>query len=206
MVITDPDKRQTLGDIYRKGWAIYRSTPSGSGRAALRNPERVETLRRIIDSADYLAEHIHEAPVLLMPCIYGRVDNAPVVAQSDQRFAVDSVASVDVFGGENVSNHPQIIIDVSGVVRISDHLQASIRPWLRLPRPNTPTSPVPDWSHELYQASIQYERPSNGNGLATRVEVGYNVSPIGLGIVDVRVVLAQHRHLSRKAARNAECE
>ena len=111
---------------------------------------------------------------------------APGSAQSVQRFAVDSVASVDVFGGENVSNHPQIIIDVSGVVRISDHLQASIRPWLRLPRPNTPTSPVPDWSHELYQASIQYERPGNGNGLATRVEVGYNVSPIGLGIVDTR--------------------
>jgi nitroreductase len=82
VVVTDAEKRQALGDIYRKGWAIYRSTPSGGGRAALRNPERVETLRRVVDSAEYLAEHIHEAPVLLLPCIYGRVDNAPVVAQS----------------------------------------------------------------------------------------------------------------------------
>jgi nitroreductase len=83
MVVTDAEKRKALGDIYRKGWAVYRSTPAGGGgRAAQRNPERVETLRRILDSSNYLAEHIHEAPVLLVPCIYGRVDNAPVVAQS----------------------------------------------------------------------------------------------------------------------------
>ncbi len=82
VVVTDAEKRKALGDIYRKGWAIYRSTPSGGGRAALANPERVATLRRVVDSAEYLAEHIHEAPVLLVPCIHGRVDNAPVVAQS----------------------------------------------------------------------------------------------------------------------------
>ena len=94
--------------------------------------------------------------------------------------------SIDEFGGENVSNHPQIIIDISGGVRISDHVQAYIRPWFRLPRPNTPTSPVPDWSHELYQAGIRYERPANAGGLATRLDVGYNVSPIGLGVIDTR--------------------
>jgi hypothetical protein len=110
---------------------------------------------------------------------------APASAQSTERVALDSVASVDVFGGENVSNHPQVIIDVSAGVRISDHVQAYIRPWFRLPRPNTPTGAVPPWSHELYQAGVRYERPSSG-GLATRVEVGYNVSPIGLGIIDIR--------------------
>jgi nitroreductase len=82
MVVTDAEKRRALGDIYRKGWAVYRSTPAGGGRAALKHPEQDETLRRILDSSNYLAEHIHEAPVLLLPCIYGRVDNAPVVAQS----------------------------------------------------------------------------------------------------------------------------
>jgi nitroreductase len=82
VVVTDAEKRKALGDIYRKGWAVYRGTPAGGGRAALRNPERVETLRRILDSSNYLAEHIHEAPVLLVPCIYGRMDNAPVIAQA----------------------------------------------------------------------------------------------------------------------------
>jgi hypothetical protein len=108
---------------------------------------------------------------------------APAAAQSPARFAVDSVLSIDTFRGQNVSNRPQVIIDVSAGVRLGDHVQAYIRPWFRLPRPNTPSAPVPDWSHELYQAGIRYERPGR---LATRVDVGYNVSPIGLGIVDIR--------------------
>ena len=111
---------------------------------------------------------------------------APASAQSTQPFALDSVASIDVFGGENVSNNPQIIIDISGGARISDHVQAYVRPWFRLPRPNTPTAPVPDWSHELYQAGFRYERPASGGRLATRIDVGYNVSPIGLGVIDTR--------------------
>jgi hypothetical protein len=109
-----------------------------------------------------------------------------VAAQSPERFALDSVVSIDEFGGENVSSHPQIIIDVSGGARISDRVQAYVRPWFRLPRPNTPTSPVPDWSHELYQAGIRYERPAAGGGLAIRLDAGYNVSPIGLGVIDTR--------------------
>src|SRR6185436_16055307 len=71
-------------------------------------------------------------------------------------------------------------------VRISDHVQAYIRPWFRLPRPNTPTSPTPAWSHELYQAGVQYERPAGPGRPAMRFDFGYNVSPLGLGIADIR--------------------
>ena len=65
-------------------------------------------------------------------------------------------------------------------------VQVHIRPWFRLPRPNAPGAPAPDWSTELYSAGIRYERPGNRRGLATRVDFGYNVSPIGLGIIDTR--------------------
>jgi nitroreductase len=37
---------------------------------------------RILDSATYLAEHLHEAPVHVIPCIQGRVEQAGVVAQA----------------------------------------------------------------------------------------------------------------------------
>lgn len=82
VVVTDPAKRQALGDIYRKGWAVYRGASGRPSRAVLGNPERMETLKKIVNSSDYLAEHMHEAPVLLIPCIYGRTDNAPTVAQA----------------------------------------------------------------------------------------------------------------------------
>jgi nitroreductase len=37
---------------------------------------------RVISSATWLAQHMHEAPVLLIPCIEGRVENAGPVAQA----------------------------------------------------------------------------------------------------------------------------
>lgn len=83
VVITDPAKRAAMGDIYRKGWAVYRSTPQEAQRLP-RDPQRLETLKRIIDSSEYLAQHMQDAPVLLVPCIRGRTDNAPVVAQAGQ--------------------------------------------------------------------------------------------------------------------------
>lgn len=83
VVVADPAKRAAMGEIYRKGWAIYRSTPQ-EGQRLPRDPQRLETLKRIIDSSEYLAQHIQDAPVLLLPCIRGRIENAPVVAQAGQ--------------------------------------------------------------------------------------------------------------------------
>src|SRR5687767_14218340 len=57
---------------------------------------------------------------------------APAPAQDAARFAVDSVLSIDAFGGENVSNRPQLIIDITAGARLSDQIQLYIRPWFRL--------------------------------------------------------------------------
>ena len=108
---------------------------------------------------------------------------APASAQSVARFVLDSAISVDTFGGENVSGQPQIIIDVSAGVRIGDHWQLYMRPWFRLPRPSSPTAPTVPWEKELYQAGVRYERPG---AVATRVDAGYIISPIGLGLLDSR--------------------
>lgn len=39
--------------------------------------ERDRQRPRVTDSAKYLNEHMHEVPVLLIPCIAGRADNLP---------------------------------------------------------------------------------------------------------------------------------
>jgi nitroreductase len=86
VVVTDPAKRQALGDVYRQGWALYLSLPDNQpeafARLQARDPERAQTLARVAASSNYLADHIHEAPVLVIPCHRGRVDNAPSVAQA----------------------------------------------------------------------------------------------------------------------------
>ena len=77
VVVTDPAKRLALAEIYRKGWNQYRGRDTGSAPTA-QTPE----LGRILDSADYLAEHLHEVPVHLIPCIRGRMEGQPIVVQA----------------------------------------------------------------------------------------------------------------------------
>jgi nitroreductase len=76
VVVTDAAKRQALGDIYRQSWTTYLSQPFNQPEAfatiSARDPQRGQTLGRIFESSNYLAEHMHEAPALLVPCIRGR--------------------------------------------------------------------------------------------------------------------------------------
>jgi hypothetical protein len=108
---------------------------------------------------------------------------APATADRVARFSLESVAAIDEFAGENASDRAQIVIDISFAVRLGDHWQAYIRPWFRMPRPNTPTAAVPPWDKELYQAALRYERRAP---IAVRIDAGYILSPIGLGLYDVR--------------------
>jgi hypothetical protein len=111
------------------------------------------------------------------------LSSAKVSAQSVARYSLETVVEADEFAGDSASSHPQIVIDVSLAVRMGDNWQAYVRPWLRLPRPNAPTAAVPPWDTELYQAAVRYE---HRGPIATRFDAGYILSPIGLGLYDVR--------------------
>ncbi len=78
VVVTDPAKRLALAEIYRKGWDAYRNRDNRGGAPTARSVE----LGRIMDSADYLAAHLHEVPVHLIPCIRGRMEGQSIVAQA----------------------------------------------------------------------------------------------------------------------------
>jgi hypothetical protein len=113
----------------------------------------------------------------------GAAGVAPLSAQTLERYTADTVVSFDMFGGENVSNRPQIVVDASSGIRLGDHWQLLFRPWFRKARPSAPGAAAPEWDAQLYQAAARYERPGR---VATRVDVGQIVSPIGLGNLDWR--------------------
>ncbi len=83
VVVTDMQQRQALTEVYRKGWASY-LPQAMSGNFNLPGPEltpqRMATLNKVLESAVYLAEHLHEVPVLVVPCIQGRVEHLPAAA------------------------------------------------------------------------------------------------------------------------------
>jgi nitroreductase len=85
VVVTKRQQREALGDIYRKGFAHYqqlilpgRLTTSTSAIA----PEQVASYRKVRSSSQYLLDNIHRVPVMLIPCIYDRVDGQPSVEQA----------------------------------------------------------------------------------------------------------------------------
>ncbi|OLT11267.1 nitroreductase [Actinomadura sp. CNU-125] len=69
VVVTDPGKRAAIGDLYRRSFAAYAESKSFAGSLHADDPDRGAVQRRVGDSAAYLAEHMGEVPVLLIPCL-----------------------------------------------------------------------------------------------------------------------------------------
>ena len=80
VVVMDEDKRAALADLYRKGAKDYFSHPPVSA-SELDDSAKVAAWR-VMNSALYLVQHIHEVPVHVIPCISGRTDGMPASVQA----------------------------------------------------------------------------------------------------------------------------
>jgi nitroreductase len=82
LVVTDAERRAGLARLYKRAFELYASGEV-SGRVELPEGDlRAAQLPRILESAMYLAEHLHEVPVHVIPCVEGRVEEAGVLAQA----------------------------------------------------------------------------------------------------------------------------
>ena len=82
VVVTDAQKKKAIGDFYRQSFAKYRIASMEAAKLMASNTRRARIQTRVADSADYLAEHIHEAPVHLIPCIRGRMEGRSISTQA----------------------------------------------------------------------------------------------------------------------------
>jgi nitroreductase len=85
VIVTEPEQRLALAEVYRKGWAFYlqqRMAEQAAQSSSRLSPERMATLNKILQSSIYLAEHMHEVPVLVVPCMQGRVENRTAAEQA----------------------------------------------------------------------------------------------------------------------------
>jgi nitroreductase len=69
LVVKDPEIKKKVGGYYKRAWdevvnPRYRSSEPAPGTS----PER---FKRMLDAAQYLADHIHEAPLWVIPCMGG---------------------------------------------------------------------------------------------------------------------------------------
>lgn len=69
LVVKDAEVKKVIGGYYKRAWdEIVRPRYSAGAPAPGTSPERFE---RMLDAAQYLADHIHEAPVWIIPCMGG---------------------------------------------------------------------------------------------------------------------------------------
>ncbi|MCL4242926.1 MAG: nitroreductase family protein [Dehalococcoidia bacterium] len=66
LVITDPENKKKIQGWYHEGWSKMTASGYGAG-ANLPEAERLSN-ERVMKSATYLAEHMHEVPVLILAC------------------------------------------------------------------------------------------------------------------------------------------
>ncbi len=74
VVVTEPAPRRALAELYRRGFAQYRESPQAIDKLFRSDARRSAQQARVMDSASYLAEHLHEVPALVLPCLQGRPD------------------------------------------------------------------------------------------------------------------------------------
>jgi nitroreductase len=75
LVVTDPEQRSAIGHWYRLAWAEYAKNQSAS-RFPPDDP-RHEQFERSMVSAQHLADHFHEIPALVVPCVQSRMEGMP---------------------------------------------------------------------------------------------------------------------------------
>lgn len=66
VVVTDPDKKRGLQEIYRPEWQRY--SAGFLAQMATLPADRLAGWERVSAAGDHLADHLHEAPVILMFC------------------------------------------------------------------------------------------------------------------------------------------
>ena len=70
VLVTEAARKQALAELYRK--AKSENDPASTP------PEH----QRTMDASAYLAQHLHEVPVLVIPCLQGRVEDMPFMQQA----------------------------------------------------------------------------------------------------------------------------
>jgi len=77
VVVTDAAQRAALGELWRSVAGPYLQHRSAAAAAD-------QQVARIGDAVRHLADHIHEVPVHVIPCVEGRTDGAPAGVQASR--------------------------------------------------------------------------------------------------------------------------
>src|SRR5260370_33104445 len=80
IVVTDPQQRQALAAIYRKGAARYMEPMAPGFQQRMASSEQeAGTRARIVASGQYLMKQLHDGPFHVIPCIQDPPEHLPII-------------------------------------------------------------------------------------------------------------------------------
>lgn len=79
VVVVDPGKRATIARLYKKSFFEY--APQSRNQPGKTRSDATQ-IERVINSAAYLAQNMHRAPLLIVACIKGRVETMDQMTQA----------------------------------------------------------------------------------------------------------------------------
>ena len=77
VVVEEQAKKDAIAAIYSANLELYRSMPPPEYKSGDTRGERQD---KVVDSASFLAGNFQRAPLMLIPCIWGRLDGVSAVA------------------------------------------------------------------------------------------------------------------------------
>lgn len=80
LIVTQAAEKAEIARYYKESFERYRG-PRMAPKPMPADPLEAQTAR-VVDSARYLADHMHEVPALVIPCIEGRPDSPEPAAQA----------------------------------------------------------------------------------------------------------------------------
>ena len=81
VIVTDAEKRRALAALYKQGSDAYLQEIAARGAAETPTLPNRDVLR-VYRSAQHLADHMGQVPVLVVPCITGRTEGAAAEEQA----------------------------------------------------------------------------------------------------------------------------
>jgi nitroreductase len=83
VIVRDEAKRRAIGEVYRQCYAMYQTMDGVYIRTIDKGEATANAQQqRSADSADFLGEHMGDAPALVIPCTPGRLDSMPAMVSA----------------------------------------------------------------------------------------------------------------------------
>ena len=78
LIVTEAEKKAKIAQYYKDSWYAYAGLAARSAPGEAPSPQ----MQRVVSSARYLADHMHEVPMMIFPTVQGRAKDASPAANA----------------------------------------------------------------------------------------------------------------------------